>query len=291
MLPDPDRETTNDRAAWVPKGASPADSPHMSDDFARVYDASGTRVTAPIALAALDLVDSLGIIGADTRVLDIAAGTGALSIPAVERGASVLAIDIAPGMVNRLSAKAEDYPGLEVRLMDGQNLELEDASFDATFSIIGVSLFSDWRRGLREQVRVLKPGGRACVATWRTPPGGGPFFVMAQALREVFPERAPPAPPEGFMALADPVRLGKELEEAGLGQTVVQEIEVVWEGPGGEAYLDDLKELHPYMGPYRLLNDEERREVDRVILSIVEKSSINGRVRMPSPVVLAAGTR
>ena len=64
--------------------------------------------------------------------------------------------------------------------MDGEALTVADASFDAAFSIFGVMLFSDWRRGLREQARVVRPGGKACVATWAEPPGGGPFVVMGR---------------------------------------------------------------------------------------------------------------
>jgi ubiquinone/menaquinone biosynthesis C-methylase UbiE len=160
--------------------------------------------------------------------------------------------------------------------MDGQALELPDASFDAAFSIVGVSLFTDWRAGLNELARVLRPGGRGCVATWRNLPGGGPFHVMAQALRAVFPDRPAPVPPEGFVALADPERLRKELSEAGFDKVSVEEIEAIWEGPAGEAYLHELKELHPYMGPYRLLEPRERRDVDNAILSIVNKSALQG---------------
>ncbi|MBY5865352.1 hypothetical protein HFN58_11120 [Rhizobium leguminosarum] len=89
-------------------------------------------------------------------------------------------------------------------------LALEDEGFDATFSLIGASIFPDWRRGLAEQVRVTRTGGKACVATWRKLPGGGPFLVMAEALRAVYPNMAPPAPPEGFTTLADPDRLGTQ---------------------------------------------------------------------------------
>ena len=50
--------------------------------------------------------------------------------------------------------------------MNGEALTVPDASFDAAFSIFGVMLFSDWRRGLREQARVLRSGGKLA-----SPPG------------------------------------------------------------------------------------------------------------------------
>jgi SAM-dependent methyltransferase len=260
----------------------------MTDDFARVYEMTANRNTGQIAAEALDRV---GDIGWGTTVLDIAAGAGALSIPAALRGAAVLAVDNAPGMVNLLAQRLAPYPSSGAKLMDGQDLALPDSGFDATFSLFGASIFRDWRRGLSEQVRVTRPGGKACVATWRRPPGGGPFLVMAQALRAVFPDMAPPTPPEGFIVLSDPDRLGKEMQDAGLFDVHVEETASVWSGPVGEAYLDDLRELHRYMGAYALLDDDQRRRVDEAILGVIEQFSVGDRVVIRSEVLLAVGTK
>ncbi|WP_244530015.1 methyltransferase domain-containing protein [Rhizobium sp. NFR07] len=262
--------------------------PHMTDEFARVYEMTANRNTGQVAAAALDRV---GGVQWGARVLDIAAGAGALSVPAALRGASVLAIDHAPGMINLLAKRLAPFPSSEARLMDGQQLVLEDGGFDATFSLFGVSIFPDWRRGLAEQVRVTRSGGKACVATWRRPPGGGPFLVMAEALRSVFPDMRPPAPPEGFLALAEPERLVREMSEAGLSSVEVEEIEAVWEGPSGQPYLDDLGELHGYMGVYAALDDDQRQRVDEAILKVIDGKMIGDRVVLPSTVVLAVGTK
>ena len=60
----------------------PANNPQMGDHFATVYEATAHRITGPVSNTALDLVG----IGPGTRILDIAAGAGALSGPAAERG-------------------------------------------------------------------------------------------------------------------------------------------------------------------------------------------------------------
>lgn len=275
-------------STWIPGAGPTVEHPHMTDDFARVYEMTANRNTGQIAAAALDRV---GDIRWGTRVLDIAAGAGALSVPAALRGAAVLAIDNAPGMVNLLSKRLAPFPASGARLMDGQKLALEDEGFDATFSLIGASIFPDWRRGLAEQVRVTRTGGKACVATWRKLPGGGPFLVMAEALRAVYPDMAPPAPPEGFITLADPDRLRTELEGAGLAALETEEIEVIWEGPAGQAYLDDVRELHGYMGAYAMLDDGARRRVDEAILTVVDRIATDDRVVLRSTAVLAVGTR
>jgi len=129
----------------------------------------------------------------------------------------VLATDIAPGMVRRLAERLRPFHRCGAREMDGEALAVPDASFDAAFSIFGVILFADWRRGLREQARVLRSGGKACVATWGQPPGGGPFIAMSAALRSVFPGVSPPPPPSGMIALCDADRLSAEMSAAGLG--------------------------------------------------------------------------
>jgi SAM-dependent methyltransferase len=276
------------RATWIPQAAPAVDHPHMTDDFARVYEMTANRNTGQIAAAALDRA---GLVQWGARVLDIAAGAGALSVPAALRGAAVLAVDNAPGMVNLLTKRLAPFPSSGARLMDGQQLALEDESFDATFSLFGTILFPDWRRGLSEQSRVTRSGGKACVATWRTLPGGGPFLVMAEALRSVFPDMRPPAPPEGFIALADPDRLAREMSEAGLSAVDVEEVEVVWEGPTGPAYLDDVRELHAYMGAYAMLDDDQRRRVDEAILKVIDRMVLSDRVVLRSTALLAVGTR
>lgn len=273
--------------SWIPKGASPADDPHMGDDFARVYEQQGQKVTAQASVAALDL---LGIRPRD-RVLDIAAGTGSLAVPAAQRGARVLALDIAPGMVRQLAHKLRPFGGCEARVMDGQALVLEDGSFDAAFSMFGVILFADWRKGLLEQARILKAGGKACVATWRRPPGGGPFLIMAQAMRAVFPDRKPPARPEGYLLLSDPKRLSDEMRRAGFVEVQTQEVEVAWTCPPPERYLDELRELHQYMGPYAALGPDERDKVEDAMRAIVKDLSRNGPVVLSTPVLIAVGTR
>ena len=278
----------SNRAGWLPPAADRATNPQLSRAFALAYERAASRITAPVSVAALERVAP---IGRETRLLDIGAGAGALSIPAAHAGATVTAIDIAPGMVELLNDHLLPFPNANAQVMDGQALDIADASFDAAISVFGVSLFADWRRALSEQVRVLRPGGKAVLATWRTPPGGGPFVILAEALATTFPDRPAPAPPPGFLALAEPEALASAFTAAGLVDVKVEEIEAVWEGPAGAAYLDELRDFHAFVAPYALLDDEAKARLDQAILAAVERRAIGDRIVLTTTVTLAAGTR
>lgn len=123
-------------------------------------------------------------LSAGSAVLDVAAGTGALAVPAAERGHTVHAIDASPGMVRRLTERLKPHPGCSAEVMDGLNLQYGDSEFDAAFSVLGVLYFGpETGKALSEMVRVVRPGGVVSVAHWARPVGGGPMFVpLSRAL-------------------------------------------------------------------------------------------------------------
>src|SRR5688572_12871009 len=104
------------------------------------------------------------------RFLDVAAGSGALSMPAARLGAHVLSTDLSPRMLDRLKARArKEHLDIETRVMDGHNLELQDNTFDVSGSQFGVMLFPDMPRGIREMARVTKLGGRVLMNVYAAP--------------------------------------------------------------------------------------------------------------------------
>ena len=145
-------ELTDTREAW--------------DDIAAGYDEFVTPTHMWLGNEALSRVG----LAAGMRFLDVAAGSGALSIPAAHRGARVTATDISPAMVARLEARARaEGCQIETRVMDGHALALEDGAFDVAGSQYGVMLFPDLARALGEMVRVTKPGGRVFLVVYGPP--------------------------------------------------------------------------------------------------------------------------
>ncbi len=108
------------------------------------------------------------------RVLDVATGRGAVLFPAAQRvgpSGSVLGIDITPTMIEATAAEIAQHglPNIMVRVMDAEQLDLPDASFDAVLCGFGVMFFPHLADALQGFRRVLKPGGIIAVSTWAGP--------------------------------------------------------------------------------------------------------------------------
>jgi O-methyltransferase/aklanonic acid methyltransferase len=105
------------------------------------------------------------------RVLDVAAGTGASLVPAAERvgaAGSVVGLDLAPGMVDRLRERIArlGIENAEALVGDVESLPFPDEAFDAVLCGFGLFFFPDTDRALGEIKRVLRRGGRLALSTF-----------------------------------------------------------------------------------------------------------------------------
>jgi ubiquinone/menaquinone biosynthesis C-methylase UbiE len=185
------------------------------------YDRFTTSMNQLFAEKVLGRLD----LGPGIRLLDVACGSGALAIPAARRGARVMAVDFAPAMIERLLARAcaERLPAVTGREMNGESLEFPDDTFDVTASQNGISLFSDLEAGLREAVRVTKPGGVVLIIAFGSPHRAEFTGFLLGALRAAVPGYTPPINQSSLpFQLADPDRFSRELAEAGLTDVRVE---------------------------------------------------------------------
>ncbi|WKG05481.1 class I SAM-dependent methyltransferase [Mycolicibacterium sp. HK-90] len=195
------------------------------------------------------LIEASGI-GPDDRVLDVAAGTGNVAIPAAATGAQVTASDLCPELVEqgrRLAAEA----GVTVEWAEAnaEALPYGDDSFDAVLSCIGVMFAPHHQQAADELLRVARPGGRIGLISW-TPEGfiGQLFATMKPYV---------PAPPPGVSP--PPLWGGEDYLRTLLGDRVGElscerrELDVR-AYPDGAAFRDHFKASYgPTISAYRAI--------------------------------------
>jgi ubiquinone/menaquinone biosynthesis C-methylase UbiE len=169
--------------------ASPMQSPATWDAVAPGYAAEMLR-HGEYAQEALKIAAA----PASARVLDVGTGPGVLAFAAAPRVAHVTAIDFSPGMIEQVRAHAAQHGirNVEAVVMDAQSLAFADATFDAAFSLFAFMFFPDRARAFRELHRVLRPGGRAVIATWGPIERRPLMKISFDALAEAVPDFPPP---------------------------------------------------------------------------------------------------
>jgi SAM-dependent methyltransferase len=185
------------------------------------------RWLGPATERMLDMAD----VGPGDRVLDVAAGAGGQSLAAARRvgpSGRVLATDISPAILERAEAEARaaGLANVETRAMDGEDLgAVEEGSFDAAISRLGLIYFPDRAGALAGIRRGLRPGGRVGLIVYSTPDLNGFFSIPVGIIRRRA-ELPPPLPGQpGPFSLGAQGVLADQLEEAGFRDVRVEAVE------------------------------------------------------------------
>ncbi len=232
------------------------------------------------------------------RFLDVAAGSGALSIPAARLGARVLATDQSPVMLELLGARArKEGLDIETRVMDGHRLQLADDGFDIVGSQFGVMLFPDMPKGISEMVRVAKPGARVLLIAY-----GDPlhieflgFLIRAlQAVRRNFTGPPMDAPLLEFQ-LADPEKLRRELAVAGLKDITIDSIIETTEFQGGQELWDWVVWSNPIvekvLSGLNLTNDERDVVKQTLEVAVRRRAGSDSAAKLTNRINIGIGTK
>jgi SAM-dependent methyltransferase len=157
---DLDRLKTNLKSTW------------MTGDFgliAKSYESG-----------AADFVDRLQL-RPGTKVLDVACGTGNLSIPAAKSGALVTGVDIATNLLEQARTRAQ-AEGIIATFDEGdaEQLPYQDSSFDAVMTMFGAMFAPRPELASAEMLRVCRSGSTIAMANW-TPAGfvGQMFAIVS----------------------------------------------------------------------------------------------------------------
>ena len=144
----------------------PDDVSKMFDDVAHRYDFLNDLLSLGRTKAWRRVVTSIIAPKPGMKILDIAAGTGSSSLPLVNKGAEVTALDFSQGMIEQGRKQNKN-----IKFVKGDALKLpfEDNFFDVTTISFGLRNTSNTDKALKEALRVTKDGGRIVVAEFSHP--------------------------------------------------------------------------------------------------------------------------
>jgi len=194
-----------------------------------------------------DAMLEMAAIGPGARVLDVAAGAGDQTLDIAWRvgpTGSVLATDLSPRILEfaRDNARRVGFSNVETLVADGENLNAPDASFDAAICRLGLMLFPDPARGLREMFRVLRPGGSACVMVFSAPEKNPCVTaLMATALKHAGLPPRDPFQPGGLLSLGKPGLIDTLFGEAGFSRVATTKIAAPFRLPSVKDYLEFIR--------------------------------------------------
>lgn len=105
--------------------------------------------------------------------LDVACGTGDMTIELLKRSCSVTVVDLSEEMLGIAKRKTEaagfQVSDFKFQVADAEALPFDDAKFDAVTCAFGIRNFVHLDKGLQEMARVLKPGCRMVILELSTP--------------------------------------------------------------------------------------------------------------------------
>ena len=241
-----------------------------------------TRLVEPV----LDVTE----VGGGARVLDVASGPGQVAAGAAGRGASVIGVDVAEGM---LSLARRLHPEIEFRRGDAEALPFPDASFDAVVANFVMLHLGRPEQAVAEFARVLAPGGRLALTVWDVPERARVLGVLLDAVAAAGagpPQDIPVGPP--FFRFSDDGEFGALLRGERLEDVVVRTIafshretspETLWQGLLGGT----VRSAALIRGQTGDMQGRIRAAFDR----IVEQYEVDGGLELPVSVKLASGRK
>jgi ubiquinone/menaquinone biosynthesis C-methylase UbiE len=239
----------------------------------------------------------LARVGPGDHVLDVAAGAGEQTLSAARRvGATgrVLATDLSPAILRFAAAAARDagLTNVGTATMDGENLDLQDDSFDVVISRVGLIYFPDRLKALTGMHRVLRPGGRMAAITYSTPDRNR-FFSLPVSIIRTRAALGPPAPGQpGPFSLGTPETLERELREAGFDHVRIEAVPSPLELPSAAECTRFEREsfgaLHQMLSG---LPEAQRPAVWDEIARELAQFEQGGRFVGPCEMLVAVGTK
>jgi len=208
---------------------------------------------------------------AGQRVLDVGAGTGALTAEIVGRGAEVVAVEPSPEFVAALRVR---YPELEAHEAPAEEMPFADDSFDTALAQLVVAFMADAPAAIREMARVART---VAVCMW-----GVEEVQMFAAIARIAPAFGGGHAEQGARRYRTSDELRDLLEGAGLADVAMCELDVTASYRGFEEFWSALgRQVGPAGAWLHSLDDEQRArahdELHRELGAPVGPFELHGR--------------
>jgi SAM-dependent methyltransferase len=216
-------------------------------------------------------------VSAGQEVLDVAAGNGNFALACAREGASVVASDLVPRMLElgRARTEAEGYD-VEWVEADAEALPFEDGRFDCAGSVFGAFLAPRPEVAARELFRVVRPGNTVGLTTW----AADSVFIQLFDLARRFQPPPPGLPLPEEWGDEDTARARLD----GLAAHVeIERRTLQWAGASPEALAEELIESAPsYAAARESLPEEQFAELRQDTLGLLRElnAADDGAVRI-----------
>jgi ubiquinone/menaquinone biosynthesis C-methylase UbiE len=224
------------------------------------------------------------------RSLDIACGSGQPALTVVRRvqpGGRVVAIDLSSSMVAVASkrAAAAGLSNVEFRQMDMEQLDFDDASFDAATCRWGLMFSPDPGRATREIHRVLRPGGRFAAITWGERASNPYMWIVGEAMAPfIDPGESQAAGVAAAFSLSDEGELEDLVRAAGFSSVSVERVASTWQFAAVEDFWENRvgQGGAAISGQVAQLSDQQRAAFKQRVLDAASRYASGSGVKFPA---------
>jgi ubiquinone/menaquinone biosynthesis C-methylase UbiE len=250
------------------------------------------RMFAPLTSALIDAAQ----IRQGQSLLDIGGGSGQPSLtmaPLVGNAGSVTYTDPAAGMVKAAHEEAQrrGLTNIQFHQVAAEQLPFPNDRFDVAVGRLSVMFFPDPAAGLREILRVVKPGGRVSFLVWSSKEVNPFFSSVTDVLDRFIPPEPEDADAPGAFRFAKPGKLAKLLDDAGATLIEEQPLPFLIQAPmKPEQFWELRSEMSDTLrAKLAMLAADEIAAVRNAVQKVVAKHFESGEMSFPAQALIVSG--